>query len=81
MGERWYRFTQVEVLPRAYWCKGTSAADAKRRAGYSGQEGVPDYAGHPSSIRIVGRGELVRDQDEIACIESRERELDREVGG
>ena len=48
--------------------------------GYSGQEGVPDYAGYPSSIRIIGRGELVRDADEIAAIEDRARELDREAG-
>lgn len=74
--ERWYEFTQVEVLPRAFWVKGTSAADAKRRAGYSGREGVPDYAGVPNSIRIIGRGRLVRDPDEVAAIEDRAQELE-----
>jgi len=77
MPERWYEFEQVETLPRLFWCKGTSAADAKRRAGYSGREGVPDYAGTPSNIRIIGRGRLVRDPDDIAAIEAREEELGR----
>ncbi len=75
--ENWYAFEQVEVLPRAFWCKGKSAADAKRRAGRSGREGVPDYAGTPSDIRIIGRGRLVRDPDEIAAIEARERDLNK----
>lgn len=75
MSEHWYEFWQVETLPRRFWCKGTSAADAKRRAGYSGTEGVPDYAGTPSNIRIVGRGRRVRDPDDISAIEAREEEL------
>lgn len=77
MPERWYEFTQVEVLERAFWVKAPSAAEARRLKGYAGREGVPDYAGSPSSIRVVGRGRLIRDAYEIEMIESRAEELER----
>lgn len=70
--ERWYEFEQVEILPRPYWVKAYTAAEARRKRN---QGGVPDFADNPSDLKIIGRGKLVRSADTIACIEDRIEEV------
>ena len=72
MAERWYEFEQVEVLPRLFWVKARTAAEAREKRFRSG---VPDFAGNPSDLKIIGRGKLVRDADVIECIEARLAEV------
>jgi hypothetical protein len=76
----WYRFTQREILDRAFWIEAPTlkAAREQRRADPSGMEGVPDVGGSPSDIRIVGRG--VRETD-TELVESRADELGIDYGG
>lgn len=52
MSERWYQFEQIEVLPRPYWVRASSLAEARR---IKDREGVPDVAGYPSDLRTVGK--------------------------
>jgi hypothetical protein len=70
--EYWYEFEQVEILPRPFWVKARTAkeARAKRLSG-----GVPDFAGSPSDLKIIGRGRRVRDPNTIECIEARIEEV------
>jgi hypothetical protein len=70
--ERWYEFEQVETLPRPYWVKARTAAEARAKRNRSG---VPDFAGNPSDLKIIGRGKLVRSTDIVACIEDRIKEV------
>jgi hypothetical protein len=72
--ERWYQFEQVEILPRPYWVKAKTAAEARAKRN---NEGVPDFAGFPSDLKIIGRGKLVTDPGTIECIEDRRQELRR----
>lgn len=77
--ERWYGFTQVEVLRRDFYVKATSAAEARRLKGPSGTIGVPGLAGNPDSIRVIGRGRLVTNPGEVEFIEDRAEELGDDV--
>lgn len=70
--KRWYEFEQVEALPRPFWVRASSAAEARR---IRHQGGVPGFAGNPSELKIVGRGRWVRDEDTIECIEARLAEV------
>lgn len=77
MAERWYEFTQVEVLPRPFYVRARTLKEARQlvREHPSGNGiGVPDYAGHPDSILIRGRGRLAHQQDAQDLADEREEQ-------